>query len=83
MAEQGRLTGGGGNHRGTYQHTATRSIYEVLNQPRVLCFFRGWLSHPNSHGVASCVVFCSTEVSPSIALPGEMLRMMYAMAIMR
>ena len=29
------------------------------------------------------VVQFSSDVSPSVALPGEMLRMMYAMAIMR
>lgn len=29
MAEQGRLAGGCGNNRGTYKHTATRSVHEV------------------------------------------------------
>lgn len=33
--------------------------------------------------VVLCVVLFSSEVSASVALPGEMLRMMYAMAIMR
>lgn len=89
MAEQGRLAGGCGNNRGTYKHTTTRSIHEVKDELSFSFEFHVFFYQSllfllvNSHCSAFCVNLYSTEVSPGVALPGEMLRMMYAMAIMR